>query len=250
MSDLSRHLIKSYPEFINPSTRLKLFSYRKPADNLFYPSKHYQEHQLSLQASTSGGVTPMPDFSLSTPAWDPSSRSPMPEFFTPPNSSPILVASTSQISNSLQASSHFFLNRRLIGITLKVVVNGGEYKDKELDAHLVEVNGQLCIRHVHYKSSISLQPDWITPKHPCPKRDKGLLIVIKGEHQGKLVRRIRHQNKDKQVIMILVVIHRKAGVADVLSDENLELSSEFLCVVSETKEEKRLGNALLTSLRQ
>jgi hypothetical protein len=50
--------------------------------------------------------------------------------------------------------------------------------------------------------------------------------------------------------MILVVIHRKAGVADVLSDENLELSSEFLCVVSETKEEKRLGNALLTSLRQ
>ena len=130
------------------------------------------------------------------------------------------------------------------------MVNGGEYKDKELDAHLVEVNGQLCIQHVHYKSSISLQPDWVTPKHPCPKCDKGLLIVIKGEHQGKLVRWIRHQNKDKQVIMILVVIHRKAGVADVLSDENLELSSEFLCVVSETKEEKRLGNALLTSLCQ
>jgi hypothetical protein len=139
--------MKYYPEFVNPSTRLKLFSYSKPIDNLFYPSKHYQEQQSSLQASTSGCATPMPDFSSSTPAWDPSSRSPMPmpEFFTPLNSSPMPVASTSQVSDSLQAPSHFFLDRCLIGITLKVVVNGGEYKGKELDAHLVEVNGQLYI---------------------------------------------------------------------------------------------------------
>ena len=91
---------------------------------------------------------------------------------------------------------------------------------------------------------------WVVPKYPCPKRDKGLLIVIKGEHQGKLVRRIGHRNENKQVIMILVVIQRKTGVADVLSDERLELGPEFLCVVSETKEEKKLGIALLTSLPQ
>lgn len=188
----------------------------------------------------------MPDFSSSTPAWDPSSRSPMPELSL--NSSPMPVASTSQVSDSLQALSHFFLDRRFIGITLKVVVDGGEYKAKELDAHLVEVNGQLCIRHIHYRSSISLQPDWVTPKHPCPKREKGLLVVIKGEHQGKLVRRIQHRNENKEVIMILVVIKRKTGVADVLSDEHLELGSEFLCVVSETKKEKKLGIALLASV--
>ena len=244
--------MKYYSEFVNPSTQLKLFSYRKPTDNLFYPSKHHQEKQSLLQTSTPGGATPMPDFSSSTPAWDPSSRSPMPEFFTPLNSSKSLmpVASTSQVSDSLQAPSHFFLDRCLIGITLKVVVNGGEYKDKELDAHLVEVNGQLCIRHIYYKSSIPLQPDWITPKHPCPKRDKGLLVVIKGEHQGKLVRRIKHRNENKEVIMILAVIQRKTGVADALSDERLELGPEFLCVVSETREEKKLGIALLTSLHQ
>src|SRR6267378_2757736 len=171
--------MKSYPEFVNPSTRLELFSYKKPADNLFHPSKHYQEQQSSLQASTSGGATPMPDLSSSTPAWDPSSRSPMPEFFTSLNLSQRPVASTSQVSNSLQASPHFFLHRCLIGITLKVVVNGGKYKGKELDAHLVEANGQLCIRYIHYKSSIPLQPDWVALKHPCPKRDKGLLVVIK-----------------------------------------------------------------------
>jgi len=131
-----------------------------------------------------------------------------------------------------------------------VVVNGGEYKDKELDAYLVEANGQLVIRHNYYRSSIPLQHDWVTAKHPCPQRDKGLLVVIKGEHCGKYVRRIRHRNKDKQVIMILAVIQRESGVADVLSGEHLELCPEFLCVASETKEEKALGNALLASLRQ
>ncbi len=131
-----------------------------------------------------------------------------------------------------------------------MVVNGGEYKDKELDAYLVEANGQLGIRHDHYKSSIFLQPDWVAAKHPCPKRDKGLLIVIKGEHCGKYVRRIRHRNENEQAIMILAVIRRENGVADVLSDERLELCPEFLGVVSETREEKKLGNALLASLRQ
>ncbi len=50
--------------------------------------------------------------------------------------------------------------------------------------------------------------------------------------------------------MILAVIQRENGVADVLSDECLELCLEFLGVVSETREEKKLGNALLASLRQ
>jgi hypothetical protein len=146
--------------------------------------------------------------------------------------------------------THFFLNRRLTGATLKVVVNGGEYKDKELDAYLVEVNGQLIIRHNHYKSSIPLQHDWVTAKHPCPQRDKGLLVVIKGEHCGKYVRRIQHRNENEQAIMILAVMQRENGVADVLSGERLELCPEFLCIASETKEEKKLGNALLAPLRQ
>ena len=50
--------------------------------------------------------------------------------------------------------------------------------------------------------------------------------------------------------MILAVIQRESGVADVFSGEHLELCPEFTCVVSETKEEKMLGNALLASLCQ
>ena len=132
---------------MNLRTRLKLFNYKKPTDNVFHPSK---QQSSSPQASTPGGATPLPDFSSSTPAWDPLSCSPIPEsstFLDPFQmpSSPLTssVASTSQIADSPQELPHFFLNRRLIGATLKVVVNGGEYKDKELDAYLVEANGQL-----------------------------------------------------------------------------------------------------------
>lgn len=243
---------------MNSRTQLKLSKYKQPINNVFHPSEPYLEQRLLPQASTSGGATPLPDFSSSTPAWDPSSRSPIPDLsgFLSPSQTPFSplassVASTSRVSDSRQpeAQPHFFLNSRLLGATLKVVVNGGEYKDKELDAYLAEANGQLSIRHDHYKSSIPLQPDWVTPKHPCPKREKGLLIVIKGEHYGKYVRRIQHRNENEQAIMILAVIRRETGVADVLSEERLELCSEFLCAVFETKEEKKASHALLASLR-
>lgn len=193
----------------------------------------------------------MPDFSSSsTPAWDPSSRSPMPasEFSVsfPSCSSPVQVASTNQIINS--SSSHL-LDRRLIGITLTVLVNGGEYKNKELDAYVVEFNGKLGIRYNYYRTSVSLQPEWVVPKYPCPKRDKGLLVVIKGMHCGKFVRRIDHRNENQQVIMILAVIRRENGVAE-LSGETLELVADFLCVAVETKAEKKLSDALVNPLRE
>jgi len=120
-----------------------------------------------------------------------------------------------------------------------VLVNGGRHENKELAVYVVEFNGQLSIRYDHYRTSISLQPDWVLPKYPCPKRHKGLLVVIKGIHCGKLVRRIHHRNNNQQVItMILAVIRRESGVADVLSGEIVELLPEYLCVAAETKAEK------------
>jgi hypothetical protein len=238
-------------DHLNSRTRLKLFEHKKPANNFLHPFGHHQEQSTSLQASTSGG-TPLRDFSSSsTPAWDPSSRSPVPALESsvsfPPCSPPVQVASTNQIVNS--SSSHL-LDRRLIGITLTILVNGGEYKNKELNAYVVEFNGQLSIRYDHYRTSVFLQSDWVVPKYPCPKRDKGLLVVIKGTHCGKFVRRIHHRNENQQVVMILAVIMRESGVADVLSGETLELVPEFLCVAVETKAEKKLGEALVNPLRE
>lgn len=234
----------------NSRTRLKLFKHKKPANNFFCPFDRHQEQSTSLQASTSGGATPLPDFSsLSTPAWDLSSCSPMPasEFSVsfPPCGPPVQVDSTNQIVNS--SSSHL-LDRRLIGITLTMLVNGSEYENKELDAYVVEFDRQLGIRYDYYRTSISLQPDWVIPKYPCPKHDKGLLVVIKGTHCSKFVHCIHHQNENQQVIMILAVIRRESGVADALSGETLELVPEFLCVAVETKAEKKLGDALVNTL--
>ena len=159
---------------LNSRTQLKLFKHKKPANNFLHPFDHHQEQSTSLQASTSGSATPLPDFSSLTPAWDPLSCSPMPalEFSVsfPPCGPPVQVGSTNQIINS--SPSHL-LDRRLIGITLTVLVNGGEYENKELNAYVVEFNGQLGIRYDYYKTSVSLQPDWVIPKYPCPKRDKG-----------------------------------------------------------------------------
>jgi len=38
-----------------------------------------------------------------------------------------------------------------------------------------------------YKTSEFLSPECVCIKHPNPKRDNGLLVVIQGEHCGKHV---------------------------------------------------------------
>jgi hypothetical protein len=70
-----------------------LFDYSEPQNVLFHPSKAYMKsgrRPFKLpsplpsppEVSTSGGATPMPDrTSSSTPAWDPSSRTP-PRYFS------------------------------------------------------------------------------------------------------------------------------------------------------------------------
>ena len=73
---------------------------------------------------------------------------------------------------------------------------GGQYKDKEMAITIAEVSGQLSIRFSHYKTSGFLPPEQVSPKHPNPTRDNGLLVVIEGEHCGKNIHQIHHQYKD------------------------------------------------------
>lgn len=233
----------------NPSTLLKLADFKVSPE-------HFQPYKggKASQALASGSATPLPDYISSTPAWDPSSRTPLAPWLTSPRpNSPTtsLAASTSQIPEGPPTLSHPLLDVRLIGIKLRVLVNGGEYKNKELEVSIVKASdGQLNIRRQHYKSSISLEPDWVLPKHPCPKRDKGLLVVINGAHCGKLVRRVHHRSEGNLILMNLAVIKREPGVADNITDELLELGPESLCVCVETAEEKNSGNAMVSSLRQ
>ena len=115
---------------------------------------------------------------------------------------------------------------------------------------VAEINGRLSICYNHYKASILLEPDSVTPKHPNVTRDNGLLVVIKGDHRGKLVRRIHHWYIGGEDFVYLAVVQKVDGAADIILPERLELPPDCLCVGSETKEEKKLNNTLMNALRE
>ena len=76
-------------------------------------------HQLPVHAP--GNATPIPDSCLSSsPAWDPSSRTPHPY----PDLS---FASPSSPSQPVDAE-HILLDAHLVNVGLKVVADGGGYK--------------------------------------------------------------------------------------------------------------------------
>jgi hypothetical protein len=235
--------------------------------------------------STSGRATPMPDrTSSSTPAWDPSSRTPRyfyfylgypiltaykiyrtvnPSSLTPawnsPADQPLAAespATTSQIASKQPDRSQYpLLDERLVGAQLKVVVNDGEtYKNREVTVSIAKVEGVVSIRHHTYNTSKGLFPTWVSTRSPNPTRDNGLLVVVEGEHCGKYVRRIHHryceENGNKQALIMLVVVKKVDGAPDILTGERLELGPDSLCLAFERSEEKNLNANLMNSLRE
>lgn len=122
--------------------------------------------------------------------------------------------------------------------------------EKEFVASSASVGGRISIRRDHYNTSEDLPPEWLSPKHPHPTRDNGLLVVIKGEHCGKYVRRIHHRYEGETPIIILAVVTRAEGVVDNLTGETLELGNEHLCIVPETKEDRKRNESVMTALRE
>jgi hypothetical protein len=181
------------------------------------------------------------DASSFTPAWN------------PPEDQPL--ATNSQIaSKQLDRPQHPLLDERLVGAQLKVVVNDGEnYKDREVFVSIARVEGVVSIRHYVYNTSKGLSPAWVSTKSPNPTRDNGLLVVVKGEHCGKYVRRIHHRyhedNGNKEAFIILAVVEKVDGAADTLTGEGFELGPDSLCLAFETNEVRKLNANLMTSLR-
>ena len=135
-----------------------------------------------------------------------------------------------------------------------VVNNGDTYKAREVPVLIAKIADVVSIRHNVYNSSRGLFPTWVLPKNPNPTRDNGLLMVIKGEHCGKYVRRIHHRyhanNGDKETFISLAVVENVDGAADRLTGEEFELGPDSLCVAVETNEKKKLNANLMNSLRE
>ena len=102
----------------------------------------------------------------------------------------------------------------------------------------------------HFNTPRFLQPASVMPKHLSVTRDNGLLFVIKGDHCGKLVRRIHHRYIDQQDFVCLAVVKKVDSAADIILPERLELPPDSLCVGMESKEEKNLNHTLMNALRE
>ncbi len=199
----------------------------------------------------------MPKHFSSTPAWNPLSHTPIapsPSFNCNAPTSIAAIPSSPVASTShdiaLQPPSHPFLDRRLLSANLKAIVNGDGYKNKEMVVTVAEIEGRLSIHYKHFNTSRFLEPDSVMPKHPSVTQDNSLLVVIKGDHCGKLVRRIHHWYIRGEDFIYLAVMQKVDGAADIILPKRLELPPDCLCVGSETKEEKKLNNTLMNALRK
>ena len=87
---------------------------------------------------------------------------------------------------------------------------------------------------------------------PNPTHDNGILMVVKGNHCGKYVRRIHHRyhedNGDKQAIILLAVVNKVKGAADTLTGEQFELGPDSLCIAIEMNKDRKLNANLMKSL--
>jgi hypothetical protein len=265
------------------SSGRKLYAISSP-EHPFYCNTFEPQAGASMQPhgkpqATNVGSTPAwspssIETSLS-PAWDPSARtplflSPLSPAWNPPPMSPFHVnsgsvtpsASTSTNRHNVSAvaptttrspSTHPLLDPQLVGKILRVSVSGGAHPKKETPVAVVMGQiGEVVIQQSWRNESCGLIPEWVTARHPNPTRDNGLLVVIRGDHCGKYVRRIHHYyvngNRDNP-IMQLAVLERAEG-AETIMEERIELPPEDLCQGFETEKEKNLNAKLMTSLRK
>lgn len=168
------------------------------------------------------------------------------------------VSGCSRVSPDLPSESfgdqdeNPLLDSRLLNVELRVSVSGNGIKIKELTARVQSTDGHLGLFYTLYRKTVALDAKFVKPKHPNPTRDNGLLVVIKGDHYGKQVRRIHHhyQNKAGTATVILAVVDRVAGHMDRLTGEQLNLDASYLCVCEESKEDKQLNSSLMNGLRE
>lgn len=262
-------MIKSNnPNYPNYSRGVKLHDFSPTTNEFFIPHNwKYSEtpkSHFSLRTSLDsksqisaapGYATPIPEHSVESlaslsPAWNPFSR--LPEDDVSSSGVGLCDATPLLSESSRDQDENPLLDSRLLNVELRVIVSGNGIKTKELTARVQSTDGCLGIFYTAYRKMVALDAKFVKPKHPNPTRDNGLLVIIKGDHCGKQVRRIHHRYQDKEGIatVILAVVDRVAGQIDRLTGEELNLDASYLCVCEESKEHKRLNSSLMDGLRE
>src|SRR5260221_4241205 len=159
----------------NSHGHVKLHHFWRPRTELFMPRTDEPSKSSPIVIPwpplvISGSTTPLPESCLSSsPAWDPSSRTPQLDRTSPIPGSPSQSVNPEHPPNSctsLTSPDHALLNPRLVDVRIKVVVNRGGYEAKEISALIVSTEGRLGICRPKYKTWEYLSPEWVTPKYP------------------------------------------------------------------------------------
>ncbi|KAF8200977.1 hypothetical protein BJ912DRAFT_921537 [Pholiota molesta] len=212
---------------VHTKTRKHLMDYFNKSLDI-PPRHHYSPPAIT---DNDGNRTPVATASTTTPAWDPSSRTPLDFLLSraPPRSH-----ETTNFSQPTEVRN------------FQVVVDGGEYSNKVLTAKVVMIDGIMLLRYPNRGTDYPLQPEWVSPLHPSPTHDNGLVVVIRGEHHGKYLRRLHHDGYKNLALMIAAVVERRKDATDDFTGEVVKIDCESLCVVKETAEEvKRMKTIML-----
>uniref|UniRef100_A0A8H8CLI2 NGN domain-containing protein n=1 Tax=Psilocybe cubensis TaxID=181762 RepID=A0A8H8CLI2_PSICU len=195
---------------------------------------------LSQSAERSG--TPIPTSPIADGQWDPSA--PLPH-------NPQSSMSPSEYSHP----SHVLFKEMLVGQKVAVYIKGGSFKDSKRHYFVTiardERNHFTLLLLRQKRPSMTLQPEWVTPKHPSGTHTNDLLFVVDGENQHQFVRRIAQRDLVNQSPILLVnPVMRREGQSDILCGVPFEVESTALVIVEETDLERRARDALMADLRK
>ncbi|KAH9482893.1 Protein RNA-directed DNA methylation 3 [Psilocybe cubensis] len=170
---------------------------------------------LSQSAERSG--TPIPTSPIADGQWDPSA--PLPH-------NPQSSMSPSEYSHP----SHVLFKEMLVGQKVAVYIKGGSFKDSKRHYFVTiardERNHFTLLLLRQKRPSMTLQPEWVTPKHPSGTHTNDLLFVVDGENQHQFVRRIAQRDLVNQSPILLVnPVMRREGQSDILCGVPFEVES-------------------------
>ena len=259
------HVVPYHRMLTACSSGRKLHADLPPEHPFYFNAFELQTNALTLQhQQATPNISSTPAWSPSSievslsPAWNPSAMTPsrIDSGGDTPNASTSTNLQDTPATVPTSATTppmHPLLDPRLVGRMLRVLVSGGAHPKNETPVSIVRgQNDEVIIRQSWRNQSFGLRPEWVTARNPNPTRDNGSLVVIRGDHCGKYVRRIHHYyvNNDRDhPVMQLAVMLRVDGV-EAITEDRIELPPEDLCQGFETEREKNLNANLMTSLHE
>ncbi|KAJ3964882.1 hypothetical protein EV361DRAFT_955536 [Lentinula raphanica] len=204
-----------------------------------------------------------------TPLYDPDSVRSMYEFIGAwyPGSAVERPSSfASSIYPNALATHHFLFHKQLLGLPIRVDIDGGAYdtlRTKAGERYVIPTpcdDGSILLKidQTRVKVGEMFVHSSAVLRHrdrPKPSTEKRLMVVVGGneEHIGKLVRRLYYffkgSKSDENKWFILAVVNFSGG-NELVTEERLELHPDDLEYVRESKEVRRKSTEMLAIQRQ